>query len=115
MRGKPSITGATRVGIVGWSLPYPNSDRVVNISTTSSLRGLNDVVLSDAEYNEFKKQTQTLGKMAAYASAALNLGDCFSYALAKSTREPLLFKGADFTLTDIDRVTIDLHRGSKSP
>jgi len=56
-------------------LPYPNSDRVVNISTTSSLRGLNDLVLSDAEFNEFKKQTQTLGKMAAYASAALNLGD----------------------------------------
>ncbi|HET6975290.1 MAG TPA: ABC transporter permease [Pyrinomonadaceae bacterium] len=56
-------------------LPYPNSDRVVNISTTSSLRGLNDLVLSDAEFNEFKKQTQTLEKMAAYASAALNLGD----------------------------------------
>ncbi|MCY4624332.1 MAG: type II toxin-antitoxin system VapC family toxin [Chloroflexi bacterium] len=33
--------------------------------------------------------------------AALNLGDCFSYALAKDTGEPLLFKGNDFTLTDI--------------
>ena len=57
------------------SLPYPNADRVVNITTTSSLRGLDDLVLSDAEFNEFKKQTQTLEKMAAYASAALNLGD----------------------------------------
>ena len=56
-------------------LPYPNSDRIVNISTTSSLRGLDDLVLSDAEFNEFKEQTQTLEKMAAYASAALNLGD----------------------------------------
>ena len=56
-------------------LPYPNSDRVVNITTTSSRRGLDDLVLSDAEFNEFKEQTQTLEKMAAYASAALNLGD----------------------------------------
>jgi ribonuclease VapC len=34
-------------------------------------------------------------------SAALNFGDCFSYALAKLTGEPLLFKGDDFTHTDI--------------
>lgn len=33
--------------------------------------------------------------------AALNLGDCFSYALAKHTGEPLLFKGNDFNQTDI--------------
>ena len=33
--------------------------------------------------------------------AGLNLGDCFSYALAKTAGEPLLFKGSDFTETDI--------------
>ncbi len=33
--------------------------------------------------------------------AKLNLGDCFSYALAKATDEPLLFKGDDFSKTDI--------------
>jgi ribonuclease VapC len=33
--------------------------------------------------------------------AALNFGDCFAYALAKSTREPLLFKGDDFSHTDV--------------
>lgn len=33
--------------------------------------------------------------------AKLNLGDCFSYALAKSTAEPLLFKGNDFARTDV--------------
>jgi ribonuclease VapC len=36
-------------------------------------------------------------------AAALNFGDCFSYALCKSTGEPLLFKGADFPRTDIAR------------
>ena len=33
--------------------------------------------------------------------AGLNLGDCFSYALAKLAGEPLLFKGSDFSRTDI--------------
>ena len=35
--------------------------------------------------------------------ASLNLCDCFSYALAKATGEPLLFKGNDFSQTDITR------------
>ena len=34
--------------------------------------------------------------------AALNFGDCFAYALAETAREPLLYKGDDFALTDID-------------
>ncbi len=33
--------------------------------------------------------------------ARLNLGDCFSYALAKATGEALLYKGDDFVHTDI--------------
>lgn len=34
-------------------------------------------------------------------AAGLNFGDCFAYALAKITREPLLFKGREFPKTDI--------------
>ena len=34
-------------------------------------------------------------------AAGLNFGDCFAYALAKVTGEPLLFKGQDFSKTDI--------------
>jgi ribonuclease VapC len=33
--------------------------------------------------------------------AHLNLGDCFAYALAKQSREPLLFKGEDFSRTGV--------------
>ncbi|EIC21087.1 hypothetical protein Thi970DRAFT_04772 [Thiorhodovibrio frisius] len=33
--------------------------------------------------------------------AGLNFGDCFSYALAKKRQESLLFKGEDFSKTDI--------------
>ncbi len=35
------------------------------------------------------------------SSAALNFGDCFSYALAKAREDTLLFKGDDFIHTDI--------------
>jgi ribonuclease VapC len=34
--------------------------------------------------------------------AALNFGDCFAYALSKASGEPLLFKGDDFSHTDVD-------------
>lgn len=37
--------------------------------------------------------------------ASLNLGDCFAYALAKATGEPLLFKGDDFSQTDLPSVS----------
>ncbi|MHB1577259.1 MAG: type II toxin-antitoxin system VapC family toxin [Candidatus Dormibacteria bacterium] len=36
--------------------------------------------------------------------AGLNLGDCFAYALARASGQPLLFKGEDFTKTDIASV-----------
>ena len=37
--------------------------------------------------------------------AALNYGDCFSYALAKYWAAPLLFKGDDFSKTDLRSAT----------
>jgi ribonuclease VapC len=40
------------------------------------------------------------GKGSGHA-AQLNFGDCFAYALAKHSGEPLLFKGNDFIHTDI--------------
>jgi len=36
--------------------------------------------------------------------ARLNLGDCFSYALASELQQPQLFKGTDFRLTDLPAV-----------
>jgi ribonuclease VapC len=38
------------------------------------------------------------------SKAGLNYGDCFSYALAKATGLPLLFKGGDFRQTDLKSV-----------
>jgi ribonuclease VapC len=39
--------------------------------------------------------------------AALNFGDCFAYALAAASGEPLLFTGEDFRATDITAVEIE--------
>ena len=38
--------------------------------------------------------------------AALNFGDCFAYALAMTLNEPLLFKGNDFSRTDVAQVSV---------
>jgi ribonuclease VapC len=36
----------------------------------------------------------------------LNLGDCFAYAAARADRAPLLFKGDDFSRTDVKTVKL---------
>lgn len=48
---------------------------------------------------EARLANQRYGK--GFHPARLNFGDCLAYALAKSTAEPLLFKGDDFSRTDI--------------
>ena len=41
------------------------------------------------------------------SSARLNMGDCFSYALAIELDEPLLFVGDDFAHTDVQQMDLD--------
>jgi ribonuclease VapC len=55
----------------------------------------NQAKLALAAYDRFGKGTGH--------SAGLNYGDCFAYALAQETGEPLLFKGNDFIHTDLER------------
>ncbi len=50
------------------------------------------VELAREAYRQFGKGTHPAG---------LNLGDCATYALSRSTGEPLLFKGHDFSQTDL--------------
>ena len=49
--------------------------------------------------HQFRRAWNRFGK--GRHPAALNFGDCFSYALAAALGEPLLFKGDDFAQTDI--------------
>ena len=62
-----------------------------------------DVVVMDAGQVELARSaSRKYGK--GRHPAGLNIGDCCSYALARYTGEPLLFKGGDFAQTDIPRV-----------
>jgi ribonuclease VapC len=46
--------------------------------------------------------------------AGLNIGDCCSYALAQLSGEPLLFKGEDFSQTDVAVAAYSFHWGPSS-
>lgn len=59
-----------------------------------------EVIPVDAEQAEIARSAwRKFGK--GRHPASLNFGDCFSFALAKSSGEPLLAKGSDFAATDI--------------
>ncbi len=64
------------------------------------LRAGIDVVDVDLEQTELARAAwRRFGK--GRHPASLNYGDCFAYALAIRSAEPLLFKGSGFALTDI--------------
>jgi ribonuclease VapC len=72
--------------------------------------GLECVALSPEQAELAREAWRRYGK--GRHPAALNIGDCCSYALARYTGEPLLFKGGDFSLTDIAAVAVDASPGS---
>ena len=60
-----------------------------------------DIVPFDSEQAELARDAyRAYGK--GRHPAGLNFGDCCSYALAMTSREPLLFKGDDFAKTDVE-------------
>jgi ribonuclease VapC len=59
-----------------------------------------EIVPVDAEQADLARRAwRQFGK--GRHAAGINYGDCFSYALAINRDEPLLFKGADFSKTDV--------------
>jgi ribonuclease VapC len=56
--------------------------------------------VTDAQARIARQAYRDFGKMSGHP-AKLNFGDCFSSALAKTKGEPLLFKGQDFSWTDV--------------
>ncbi len=57
------------------------------------------IALDKEQAKKARKAYQKFGK--GKHPAKLNMGDCFSYALAKQINAPLLYKGNDFSQTDI--------------
>jgi ribonuclease VapC len=56
--------------------------------------------VTEAQARIARQAYRDFGKTSGHP-AKLNFGDCFSYALARSKGEPLLFKGQDFSRTDV--------------
>lgn len=56
--------------------------------------------VTEAQARIARQAYHDFGKGSGHA-ARLNFGDCFAYALAKVKREPMLFKGDDFSHTDV--------------
>ncbi|HEV7217281.1 MAG: type II toxin-antitoxin system VapC family toxin [Terriglobales bacterium] len=56
--------------------------------------------VTEAQAHIARQAYRDFGKTSGHP-AKLNFGDCFSYALAKFKAEPLLFKGRDFSRTDV--------------
>lgn len=59
------------------------------------------VALTEAQAKLARAAYRDYGKGSGHP-ARLNFGDCFAYSLAKDLREPLLFKGTDFSKTDVE-------------
>ncbi|WP_245481634.1 type II toxin-antitoxin system VapC family toxin, partial [Mesorhizobium sp. M7A.F.Ca.CA.004.11.2.1] len=74
---------------------------------TAELRGLLErlkvtIVALTAEHAQAGIEAYALYGRGTGHPAKLNMGDCFSYALARTRNLPLLFKGNDFIHTDIE-------------
>ena len=61
---------------------------------------IRSVAIDDAEYRLALDAHRAYGKGTGHA-ARLNLGDCFAYACAKASEARLLYKGDDFSETDL--------------
>ncbi len=58
---------------------------------------------------------RNFGKGRGKEPAALNMGDCYSYGLAKATGEPLLFQGKDFSKTDLSWIDLETGDVTRNP
>ena len=60
------------------------------------------IIPFDADHARVAREAYARYSTRSGSSAHLNFGDCMTYALARITGEPLLFKGDDFTHTDLE-------------
>jgi ribonuclease VapC len=95
-----SAVSALEASIVVESRKGPNGGRDLDLLLHRA--HIEVVAFSSEQYEIARAACRRYGK--GRHPAALNLGDCCSYALAKVSGEPLLAKGEDFRATDIRMV-----------
>lgn len=101
--------------IVGAAEPRISAPTYVEVSMVIETRaGAKGVLLWESARREFRMAIEPFTEEHAYLArqafsddgkgrhpAGLHFGDCFSYALAKASGEPLLFNGDGFRKTDV--------------
>jgi ribonuclease VapC len=81
------------------------ADGLRDLDALISTAGI-ELVPVDAEQAEIARSAFSRFGKGRHA-AGLNFGDCFAYALAKVSAEPLLCKGTDFAQTDVTPVDVE--------
>ncbi|MBB3978601.1 ribonuclease VapC [Rhizobium azooxidifex] len=76
---------------------FPNAAAI--IAQLVELSNVSAVTFGERHYHAAEQAFERFGK--GRHPAALNMGDCLSYAVAAVARAPLLFKGHDFGQTDV--------------
>ena len=76
---------------------FPNAAAIIKQMT--ELPNVTAVAFGERHYKAAEKAFDHFGK--GRHPAGLNMGDCFSYAVAAVAKAPLLFKGHDFGQTDL--------------
>ncbi len=79
---------------------FENNDQSMNLWPLVEHLDLIQVAFDEDQSGVARAGYQEFGRGSGH-KAKLNMGDCFSYALAKTHSLPLLFKGDDFIHTDI--------------
>jgi ribonuclease VapC len=96
----PKMSAATLVELKavlrGWTAP----EDIRRLKKLFESAGIEVVPFTESQATLAGDAYRDFGKGSGHR-ARLNLGDCFSYALAAETGEPLLFVGDDFTCTDL--------------
>lgn len=77
---------------------FANASAIVDQLT--NLPNVTAVAFDQAHYRAAEKAFEKFGK--GRHPAGLNMGDCFSYAVAEVAKAPILFKGHDFGQTDLE-------------
>ena len=76
---------------------FPNASDIVDQFVR--LPNVTAIAFDEKHYREAERAFERFGK--GRHPAALNMGDCFTYAVAAVAKAPLLFKGQDFGETDV--------------
>lgn len=95
----PLLSAATYVEISIVVEARLGADGIRVLDSYLQRAGVAMIAVDDEQAREARRAFTRYGK--GRHPAGLNFGDCFSYALAITAGEPLLFKGTDFSHTDV--------------